>query len=190
MWIGNDIVDLKQNQQHHPRFPRRIFSDSDLDAYHRNGSQPFQLWLAWAVKEAAYKLEKQRDSSIFFSPPEFSVDLQAATVTWRGRVHIFECDLQDEYLHVWIHAGAGNARARVKKIPGAGPLRDESLKARDLAAEVVGEMSGIEAAQICIESDSQRIPFVYRMAPAKVKLPFALSLSHDGRYVAVAVASR
>lgn len=193
MWIGNDIVDLSLNQKHHPRFVRRIFSDHDLERYNRGGAQSQDLWLAWAAKEAAYKLEKQRDAAIYFSPAEFSVDLSEAKVNWRGRVHSFGCVASTDYVHVWVHSGSGRVETKVapaSAVTTGLSARNLSADVRILAASVVSSLFGIRVDEVVVDTDQHRIPFaVRRDSKGVTRLPCAISLSHDGGFVAVAVAA-
>ena len=193
MFIGNDIVDLRENRHPHPRFPRRIFSDSELFRYEQTTpaeKKAEHLWTAWAAKESAYKLEKQRDQSIIFSPREFEVDVLLKSVKWRGRSHTFHSFVTTDFLHVWVGEGAAKILSAWSK-PTLQQESDWQSKAvRTLAREVIVTELKMESARISFETLTGKIPRVLiDLANSKHSdLPdCALSFSHDGSYVAVAV---
>lgn len=76
--VGNDVVDLREERQSrhsfNPRFPERILAPSEWQTFHTLPSHDPFLWIAWAAKEAAYKIMKQRDPMTVFSPSAFIWD--------------------------------------------------------------------------------------------------------------------
>jgi hypothetical protein len=78
---GNDIValgaiDVARTRQ--PEFYSRIISPAELELYSRNFADHLPLehfvWLAWSVKESAYKFLKRSDTDLIFSPSKMAVN--------------------------------------------------------------------------------------------------------------------
>lgn len=191
MWIGNDVIDLSFAGKPHPRFSRRIMAPSEHEVFDRQGSHEAELWLRWAVKEASYKLFKQKFPAIFFAPPEFVVDLNALTVSWRQFVIPFFTDISPERIHVWCFMADSEVNLQLQVQLHANSS-EHSKAVRDLALQLLGELQGIGARELgeyAIVSGSDKIPrFVDQNG--KGALSYGVSLSHDGRFVAAVVAAK
>ena len=75
MWIGNDIIDLKdrdsQGKASQERFLKRVCSLEERFLVQKSLNPHIALWQFWAMKEATYKALKKKDSSTLFIPPLF-----------------------------------------------------------------------------------------------------------------------
>ena len=178
--IGNDIVDLHVRELIHPRFARRVMSDLEYQQYNDSGRTEEFLWRTWAAKEAAYKLEKQRDSSIFFSPQTFIFNSQSLTVTFGGRVLPLKFENTDEY----VFCVCSDGLTRVENFMSHAHDDRHSIAVRELACQKIAGMLWLNPADISIVSTEHRVPQV--MGPAGL-LPCVVSLSHHGQWVAVSI---
>jgi phosphopantetheinyl transferase (holo-ACP synthase) len=72
--IGNDLIALKAidvPRSRNPRFYAKILSIAELDLYHRQFAHlplAYFVWLAWSLKEAAYKCLQKHQPDLVFSP--------------------------------------------------------------------------------------------------------------------------
>ena len=191
MPVGNDVVDLhdpdNQPDAIHPRFDRRVFSDSEIELIEAISTVPDRhilRWTLWAAKESVFKLVQQGDESIPFRPRSFVTRLPAtdrAEVTFDGSVYPVVLDITEQRIH---------AVARTSEtVPASGidqPARqpnsaDASMLVRAQAARVIGERLGIEPEDI---EFTGKIP---RATHDGKRLPVDVSLSHHGRFLAHAV---
>ncbi len=198
MPVGNDIVDLRdpENQPHaiHPRFDERAFTEverrhlTDRDAAHRT------RWLLWSAKEAAFKAARKLDAGVRFLPRRFAVDLQgdeAASVTHAaGRFRVSFCEA-DDWLHAVASLAAGGSRRRrsaplslVEQVRVRATSCDASKRVREVARARIGRLLSIPSREIRIVT-RDGIPLAYR---GPVPLPVDLSMSHHGRFLALALA--
>ena len=194
MPVGNDVVDLRdagsQPDAIHPRFDTRVFTDRELQrilASPDDGRRHTVRWTLWAAKESVLKLVRQRDATVPFRPREFAVRLgtaDSAEVSHGSAVYAVDLDVTEERVHA-VARDTDRPRplsevSRSEHVLGA---RDASALVRARAARSVGESLGIEPDEIEIRG---RIPRAMRDG---VRLPVDVSMSHHGRYLAVAASS-
>ena len=83
--LGNDVVDLldpeSAPESFRPRFDRRVYSPEERRAITRDRDPLARRWAHWAAKEAAYKLARQLDPTVVFSPIRFVVEFEERTGT-------------------------------------------------------------------------------------------------------------
>lgn len=196
MSLGNDVVDLGYPEARldglHPRFAERVFTPAEREALEASADRQLLHWALWAAKESAYKALARACPRAVFAPRTFEVDLPAppsgaAAVVGRvrhgGRSFTLEVTRQGDALHALAWHDAGG-------IPGGGaPLWEVAIAdgepgaaVRRLAARAIGSMLG---------PDHEPIRIVGR-PPVAVgstgPLDVVVSLSHHGRFVAVAAA--
>ncbi len=77
---GNDIVALcsiNKERTNNKRFYRQILSTSEQELFHARVARHLSfekfVWLAWSVKESAYKYFKRADPELIFSPTKIIV---------------------------------------------------------------------------------------------------------------------
>lgn len=191
MPVGNDLVDLRdpgsQPDAIHPRFDARVFTDSEqrrILACSDDGQRHRIRWTFWAAKESVLKLVRQREPAAPFRPKEFSVRLRtadSAEVSHGSAVYKVDLDVTEERVHAVARgAGRGKPGCDVSRSERYLEARDVSALVRARAARSVGDRLGIEPAEIEIRG---RIPTAMRDGK---RLPVDISLSHHGRYLAVA----
>jgi len=202
--VGNDVVDLRDPENQpvaiHPRFDERVFTWGER-ARILAATSPHQMrWALWAAKESAYKVARKMEPRVCFSPRAFVVRIPGGeTVASRAffadvshAVGRFQVRLEgtDE----WVHAvaslyGTGIAkagwelrslgRAAARRVPGA----EASARVRQLARSALASGLSIVPSEIVIAAAAKRVP---RVSWRGRKLPFDLSFSHHGRFVACA----
>lgn len=73
--LGNDSVDLRdadaRPESFRARFDERVFSADEQRAIAHDAKPLARRWAHWGAKEAAYKLAKQIDPTLAFSPGRF-----------------------------------------------------------------------------------------------------------------------
>jgi hypothetical protein len=200
--VGNDVVDLADPQNigksGDERFCRRVFNAGELALVGGSPHPDTMLWAIWAAKEAAYKAVSRIDDSLCSIPRKYPVALETELLnsvrckfmrgvvgTPVGDIPVRICVESDA-----LHAIAAGTTAELRRIVS----RVEPLPARDTDA-------GRFARKILIEELARRLdclveelavlkekkrpwpPYVTRRG---VRLPVAISLSHDGLFAAFA----
>lgn len=205
MRVGNDVVDLRaaENQPAaiHPRFDERVFSPSERTMLERCPDAEARhalRWTLWAARESSLKLFLKADPRLPFHPAEFTVSLtedqRTATVAYRGRSAHVGFDQDYERVHAVACDGPpGRAvvAAETHRVDPSAPPEAASARVRLLAARTVARVVGWStadaeiAAPIEITALGDRVP---RARHEGSELPVDVSLSHDGAWVAHAVA--
>lgn len=197
MPVGNDVVDLRDPENQpgaiHPRFDQRAFTESERlhlrDAHTAHRTR----WLMWSAKEAAFKAARKLDSGVRFLPRRFAVELDGdstAVVTHRADRFRVSFTSAEDWVHAVASAGAAGFRQAyrtptglVERVRGCGMPRELSAKVRELARSRIARLLAIPAREIRIVA-RRGIPIALsREAP----LPVDLSLSHHGRFLALAL---
>ncbi len=178
----------------------------------RPGGQDRLLWLFWAAKEAAYKAASKVSGNLSFIPRRFEVILDGfdqgawenGGKEFRGVVMTpalpvyFEGSGRGDYVQVIAATQSGVLK---EVISGLDLLEDESAcgsrdsasrKARRAAISALALHAGLDSAEIEIrrerlEGGSLGPPVVCRQGE---RLPYDLSLSHHGRFVAYAFVTK
>jgi len=193
--VGNDIVDLLDSDARaparHPRFDRRVFAASELRRLASDDASDRLRCIFWAVKESAYKVARRRDSTLFFSPSRFVVELDGE---WYGQVrhaddsYPFRVCVDREYVHA-VATVPGIAFEDIRRsVRRSAPVETScdaaSRDVRSLALAGCAERLGVSPASLTIER-RDRIPHLVDETGWE---SLWLSLSHHGRYVAYASA--
>lgn len=200
--LGNDVVDLSTpcavGRAGDLRFLERVLSPRERDLLSLSVQPDRDLWALWAAKEAAYKAWSRTLPGLVFSPARFEVDPRAGLVTGPGGV----CPVE------W-HDGPGRVHCLARFAPrGRGPnllwsveplgeegpppegppVSLESRRARALACRLLAR-AGFEGA--CLHREARP---GHRPGPPRVVVDgwvleeVLVSLSHDGAWVAAAIA--
>jgi phosphopantetheinyl transferase (holo-ACP synthase) len=205
--VGNDVVDLRdpanQPDAIHPRFDRRVFADVELVALDNLpvDERHLERWMRWAAKEGAFKLTRQVVPHTSFHPRELSVSRitrTSARVTSPalGRDLQIAFDLDEERVHAVVTDRAvGTAgdltpqqvQSGTRRLVSTDPI-DATAEVRRYAAATLARLLRLEPGAVEITASGPGRPPVAR-SRGEV-LPADVSLSHDGRWVAWAVAVR
>lgn len=208
MPVGNDVVDLRdpanQPDALHPRFDRRVFADlelralADLFAEERHRER----WMRWAAKEGAFKLVRQLEPDEPFHPRDLVVSevsriAARVRVPTLGRALRVTFDLDENRVHAIVtDPEAGTEADRRGASVRSGTARrkssvptDATTEVRRHAARSLAELLGLAARDVEITATG-----MYDRRPLArsggALLPADVSLSHDGRWLAWAVAKR
>ena len=166
IYVGNDIVDL-QNCHHDPRFLKRICSEEEWSCD--------KMWIFWAIKEASYKLLKKIDPNTVFIPKYFVVSPNQRQCRYRNFCFSIETVVTEDYVHAI--AGMPNSFPITTVIQET--VRNESEFVRSLGVKSLVKMGYLDC------EIRERPPKIYQQG--KLNDTVDISLSHDGRFSAVAI---
>lgn len=213
--IGNDLIDLaaahNRGRAADPRLLARVLSAGERQWLAAGGDGDARFATLWSAKEAAYKALKKARPEQVFAPGRWQVEtaaLDAAGEVHRGRIAIDDrtvLTLCWRRRRHWLHClavlgpppaildaavrtlGHGRPRATFTERERAGFVCAESAAVRALAKRLL-RRRGLDPVEIV------RTPQGRSLSPPRVLCDGAeapgtdLSLSHDGRFVAAAVA--
>lgn len=189
--LGNDLVDLGDPETReatlHPRFDERVFSAGERACIYAEENRRHRLrWQHWALKEAAYKAVRRRDSGYFFSPRRLSVELlDDANARVRGAGFELEARLEGDasWVHAVVYANLEPADLcfATDRLPAAANCRDW---VRSFAERSIETRWGFGAGACSIKK-SRKLP---TLEVAGEPSDHRLSLSHHGGFVAFACA--
>jgi phosphopantetheine--protein transferase-like protein len=212
-WIGNDIVDLAEpgvsGKEGDRRFLDRVFTAEERARILAAAAPTIELWKAWTAKETAYKIAGKIREKVIFAHRAFEVvvDRRDARVHFEDLVVRVRWEVAREYIHCvgelagevagesWsarrmLAAIAHHAQAPVGALTPAEHASvhsTASASARLLARRLL-EQWNLRGAEVLREWRARGWgpPLLARHG---VRLQdFDVSLSHDGRFVAAALA--
>jgi phosphopantetheinyl transferase (holo-ACP synthase) len=202
--VGNDVIDLLDSenirQGTDSRFLNRVCSETEIKWISQCESISHTALKVWAAKEAAFKVGKKRIRlDLPFSPVQWEVSRDLQTVLFDGHLFYLLMEESVDFIHA-ISSNTQNFESVKKSIVHlhdvepieltAGELEsthsEASIRVRQLA-KVLLLKNGVqnpEVLRVKSTSDSRfGPPLIYSMgAPTHTDI----SLSHDGRFVAVA----
>lgn len=205
MIVGNDVVHLREHRisKHHlnTRFVDRIFTIEEAERIHQHPLPNSFMWSLWAVKEAAYKAVIKIYPQTVFSLRRFVVDETLASV----RYEKFQLPVAIEKTDDWIHAvvttyetpeqnrdaSSLSAEGALKMVQKKDDQVHESEAVRDLALGLVAKHYGFK--RNALEIIRPKCSTSPRLGPPELRYAgyiteIDISLSHDGPFVACAVA--
>jgi phosphopantetheinyl transferase (holo-ACP synthase) len=180
--VGNDVVDLldpdAQAEGLHPRFDAKAFTPEERAWIAGGPGANRRRWSLWAAKEAAHKALRQEAPELGFAPGHYhaSLDPSGAGTVRRGALTIaVRVEARADRVHAVAFRGdASDLRTAVAPLAAfgeAGPSR----AVRRLLRISLGRGRRVWLARL------GRIPRLRVDGHA-----LAVSLSHHGRFVAVA----
>lgn len=202
MSIGNDVVDLvsarRMGSSRERRFAERVLYGQERELLRSARLSSLALWAIWAAKESAFKAAERLSPGQGFLARGFEVRLpsglpgegDAEPGSGWGEVRDRDCCAWSAFwtwTSSYVHCLAidldfeGRVTLRIEPVKGYGA--DLSKRARECAQRVLAD----EGASGCaIMTGQTKAPMVIRgVCPAP---ELVLSLSHDVRFVAAAVA--
>lgn len=213
--LGNDLIDLRarhnRGRAEQPRFLARVLSASERSQLADEAAGDVGFALLWSAKEAAYKAAKKVQPTLVFAPGRWQLtcsNLQLHDGRQCGSVLIAEqppitvCWHHDAH---WLHClavlgeGSEPIDSAVMALPDCTPAaafsererdsfsRAPSAAVRTLAKRLLAQR-GIHDSEIVRQRSDGRLlpPQVFSHGVARDDIQ--LSLSHDGDYVAAAIA--
>ncbi len=197
--VGNDIVDLnffESPAYHHIQFLSRVCTPAEARAVADSLDPCRLLAMAWASKEATYKLLAKEGSLRHFIPRQFSVEIASAErrhSQYRFKVTHAALDVvvDIQATERWVHAIAAFPEGRIvhwrvqeieQRFQDGRQAQVESEGVRSLANELLAEY---EEGDVVLEFVG-RIPAIRRKIAGHTGM--GISLSHHGAFVAAAIA--
>ncbi len=202
--LGNDVVDVADpwavGRARDRRFLQRVLSPSEAGWLAASTRPERDLWVLWSAKEAAYKAWSRVRPGLVFAPSRFEVDPEAGVVVGPGLACPVEWDRAPGRLHCLACVAPPGRRpnlawraellAAVAPGPGDadGPSSLESRCARALAGRLLAEAGFGGAVLRREERGAHRPGPPLVVVQGRVLGNVQVSLSHDGAWVAAAVA--
>ncbi len=201
--IGNDVVAWKDQSNAKKsgdfRYLTKILTAAEINAVHDAKKPDLLLWSLWASKETAYKVMRKTRAQTPFLPRRWPVDLHkqskkfgagAVTIPDGNRVFI-RINYGADYIHC-IGADDFSALDRIvcgiaPPLPAGGQNAGLSSWGRkSLLCRLAGihrlDLPDLEIRRIKNGSELGSPCLYYK----NVKIPFDISLSHDGNFAAYA----
>ena len=197
MTVGNDVVDLAEpaNTTSYARdgFVERVCAPSERAAL-TAATDPFvRLWSLFAAKEAAYKVLDKLGRTPGFAHRRLVVADDLRSVTWQDvRLHLWvEVDGAARVVHAVASTHAQRPRAALQTLEADA---DPSRSVRQLARTVLSAALGCSRDELRVERPERPDGWdgfgPPRLLRGDLPVPGTdISLSHDGRFVAVAARS-
>ncbi len=215
-FLGNDLVDRaathNRGRAQQARYLARIATAAERERFACSTDGDREFARLWSAKEAAYKAMRKRDPRLVFAPRRWQVEgissivgspatTGAVSIVADGTVTVRWIETND-----WVHcvAIAGEPpdvvaldvgtviawdRADVPRERVHGAMRAESRAARNLARDLLRRhgISDVEIVRTPVSGEAHRAP--PRVVVGSTLLSgIDVSLAHDGRFVAAAVA--
>lgn len=187
MWIGNDIVDLKdpmvKGKSKEKRFVRRICSEEERAVVAEASDPDKALWVFWAIKEATYKALKKKEANTSFVPPEFVCCYVKGE--WRCRGAYVQVVCNKDFVHAIAFIGDRVSSEIIHAIKEE--RNDQSAAVRQLSLKMLVQKGFMNCSIARGEKEGKLLPpqIIQNGIPV---IGCDLSLSHDGRYVAATLA--
>lgn len=192
--VGNDVVDLDDPAiaAHHlrERFVHRVCHESERAMLARSSAPKALLWSLFAAKEAAFKIVNKLDPRAPFAHARFVVADDLSAVVWGGLSMALGIDVVDGWVHAVACMGPEPPLSAVEATD-----RDPSAAARALLCRTVAARIGGTPGDLEVVRDSRPGSWSGYEPPRLVRrdgrpIDGDVSLSHDGRFVGVAVQLR
>lgn len=190
--VGNDVIDLQQEDHHaafqRPRILKRICSPDEAQRVQESARPEQTFWGLFAAKEAAFKAVIQWLGQVPLCYPEFRVSLDQRTVEWRDVRLKLEVRSTERFVHALAWSGTGFPSWALRATRGG---QSSSQRVRQLLLDHAARRLGLSADQLAV----RRIPraeawdgagppeLMHRGRPLQIPV----SLSHDGNLIACAL---
>ncbi|MGZ3776836.1 MAG: 4'-phosphopantetheinyl transferase family protein [Mucilaginibacter sp.] len=191
---GNDIVALSAinvARTKQPNFYSRIISSAE-NAFYQSELQnklPFEhfVWLAWSVKESAYKYLKRFDNGLIFSPSKMRVvglkpmaEYLEGTVQFGDQLLYFQSSINRDFIFSIVNDKADFSETYwdIKQIDTTDPAV-QSGAVREFLLEKLGELFPDNNLQIA--KNPYGWPVIIN---EEDELPIPASFTHHGHFVA------
>ena len=177
--LGNDIVDLKksalESNWQRKGFLDKIFTKEEQQEIWTAPNPEIMVWLFWSMKEAVYKIINRESLERFYSPQKFECKIlfindgkAKGAVVYNETTYFTESDLDANYIYTLAHAEISN----LKKISTHYLCNATNYK--NYFKLKYGH---------CIQKNLFGVPEILDF---KLKTKKPVSISHHGRYLAIA----
>ncbi len=206
--VGNDVVDLKDpdnfGKSRDGRFLKRVFTPEERGRIAAAERPNALIWSLWAAKEAAYKCVSRKVPAVASAPRRYPVFLEDTTKEGKsgapgdgfpmtGRVETpqgavaLRIDGTEDYVHALAAPSAASLIGivvRILPVDIREPAGGASAFVRGLLIAEIACRLDCPASDLAVSPSGSGAPKVsLRGRP----LDLDVSLSHDGRYGAVAL---
>lgn len=180
--IGNDIVDLQlaktQSNWQRKGFLEKQFTIEEQKII-KTSSNPFlQVWLFWAMKEAAYKCYVQEFKKQFFAPFKIScktINNVSGIAKIKSQKYIIKYCISDKY--VYTLARKEDLKKMSSEIVFIKNNRD---KTKIISKKLLSRFDE----NTMLKKNGMGVPYLYKNESV---LPFSISTTHHGNYGAFAI---
>jgi phosphopantetheinyl transferase (holo-ACP synthase) len=196
------VVDLKETanagKSSDSRFLKKILTDAEIEYVKNTDHSNLALWSLWACKETAYKVIKKLFHDTAFIPRRWQVNLNryvpeykegSVSVSGKGEVSIRLFSDGD-----YVHCIGANAPDALDKLT----WRVETLPNEEIDPSLFSRHCLIQSLARRFSLDFHRIKIIRKRRGGELQPPCVyiggqksdidISLSHDGRFVAHAIA--
>ncbi len=193
--VGNDIVDLGDPENHEsfvrPGYVERVCSPAERRVIDAARDPERLFWCFFAAKEAAYKLLVKLGEEPGLSHKRIEVAGDLASSRYDEREMALSVEHGDGWVHALSCVGPAAPRFEVSEL---GPHARASAAGRELCCRMAAAALGVSGAELSIERRPSAAAYdgfePPRLCDKGVPTGLDVSLSHDGRYVAAALAGR
>ena len=197
---GNDIVALcgiNKERTNNPRFYRQILAVAEQELFHASANNHLSfdvfVWLAWSVKESAYKYFKRSGPQLIFSPtkiiiqhietmvsPDPATDGYQGSFTFEYRTCYFKSKVTSEFIASIVSDDKDfkGVNWGIRKTNGS----DQSKEVRRFLLETLETHFPGKALQVSSSTDQHPV-VIYEGKP--LELP--VSFSHHASFVSFAM---
>jgi len=191
---GNDIVALKAihiARTKQPNFYSRIITNAEQELYYAElqDQLPFELfvWLAWSIKESAFKYLKRFDPDLIFSPSKLQVsEFKRTAEQWNGVVQsgnqmlYFQSIISSDFIFSMVNdtADFSETYRDIKQIESTEPVA-QSAAVREFLLERLDQLFPGNDWQIGKNPHGWPV-----IANEEVELPIPVSFTHHDHFVA------
>jgi len=191
--VGNDVVDLGDPDNREsfarPGYVERVCTPAERRVLEAAEDPERLFWCFFAAKEAAYKLLVKLGEEPGLSHRRIEVASDLASSRYDDREIALRVGHADDWVHALASIGPAEPRFEVSEL---GEHARASAAGRDLLCRMAAEVLGVTGAELSVERrpsttshDGFEPP---RLCEKGVPTGLDVSLSHDGRYVAAALA--
>lgn len=179
--IGNDIVDLNlaktQSNWQRKGFLEKQFTAYEQKAILKSKNSFLQVWLFWAMKEAAYKCYIQEHKKRFFAPKKFSCKILSPTkgvVAVKEDLFYVNYKISVNYIYV-----VASKKENLKMVSSSFFIDENSSSTKKINTKLLSYFTK----DIQLKKSDLGIPY---LSKNDKKLPFSISKTHHGNYGAFA----
>lgn len=180
--IGNDVVDLNlaktQSNWQRNRFLEKLFTEEEQKIIKNSDDSFLQVWLFWAMKEAAYKCHVQQYQKRFFSPKKFSCKIINSTksiVDFDQNKYIVKHCISNNY--IYTIAQKSNLKKMVSEVFF---IDKNSCSTKIVHQKLLSHFSP----DVSLNKNGLGVPYLVQN---KKVLPFSISLTHHGNFGAFVI---
>ena len=180
--IGNDVVDLHlaktQSNWQRNRFLDKLFTDEEQKIIKNSDNSFLQVWLFWAMKEAAYKCYVQEHQKRFFSPKKFSckiINNTKAIVEIDQNIYILSYCLSINYIYT-----IAQKKNHQKMVSEVFFIDKNSCSTKIVQQKILSHFSP----EVSLQKNGLGVPYLVQN---KTALPISISLTHHGNYGAFVI---